>query len=55
MRKFFKKLIWLVKHQEELEKLLSKPKTQKYNDGTFSLIGVPEHQRKHIESLFREN
>ena len=26
MIKFFKKIVWLVKHQEEIEKSLTKPK-----------------------------
>ena len=26
MKKFLKKIVWLVKHQEEIEKLLTKPK-----------------------------
>ena len=53
MIRFIKKLVWLVKHQEQLEKLLKKPSSE-FNDGTFSLVGVPNYQKEHIKSLLAE-
>jgi hypothetical protein len=54
MIKFFRKLRWLVKHQEDIEKLLKNPKDS-FNDGTFSLAGVPENQLKYINQILSEN
>ena len=48
MIKFFKKLKWLVKHQEELEKLLTKKEKKGKN---YSLIGVPEFQMDYVNEL----
>lgn len=53
MIKFFRKLKWLIKHQAELEKLLTKKETP-INDGTYSLVGVPEYQKEYIKELLSE-
>ena len=55
MIKFFKKLRWLVKHQEELESLLTKPKKKGLNDGTYSLAGVPDSQLPYIQQILSED
>lgn len=56
MIKFFKKLGWLIKHQEEIEKLLTKPKKKNgLNDGTYSLAGVPENQLTYIQKILSED
>ena len=53
MIRFFRKLRWLIKHQEEIEKLLTKKETA-INDGTYSLIGVPEYQKEYIKELLSD-
>jgi hypothetical protein len=53
MIRFFRKLRWLIKHQEEIEKLLTKKETL-INDGTYSLIGVPEYQKEYIKELLSD-
>ena len=55
MRKFFKKLGWLIKHQEEIEALLNKPKKNSLNDGTYSLAGVPTNQLDYITKVLSED
>lgn len=50
MLRFFKKFIWLIKNQEEIEKLVNK-KT-KTNDKKYSLAGVPEYQKEYIKERF---
>jgi len=55
MIKFFRKLKWLIKNQEKIEKLLTKPiKKEDLNDGTYSLIGVPEYQKEYIKELLSD-
>ena len=55
MIKFFKKIVWLVKHQEEIEKLLTKSKKKNsLNDGTYSLAGVPANQLEYINKVLSE-
>lgn len=52
MKKIIKKFKWLIEHQEEIENLIiNKKPTNDLNDGTFSLAGVPEYQKKYIEGL----
>lgn len=46
--KFIKKLIWLIKHQEEIENILKKRAT---NDKDYSVAGVPEFQKGYIDDL----
>lgn len=53
MIKFFRKLKWLIKHQEELEMLLTK-KVDTNKDDSFSLLGVPEFQQKYITDLLSD-
>lgn len=56
MIKFFKKIGWLVKHQEDIEKLIAKPKKKNnLNDGTYSLAGVPESQLSYIQQILSED
>lgn len=47
MLRFFKKLRWLIKHQEEIENLLTKK--NKMDDKKYSLAGVPEYQKEYIK------
>lgn len=47
-----KKLIWLIKHQKDIEKLIEKgPKEE---DKKFSLAGVPEYQLNYINDILEE-
>jgi len=50
-----KKLIWLIKNQEKIEKLLSKetPKNSKETED-FSTAGVPDFQKEYVENLLKE-
>lgn len=50
-----KKLIWLIKNQEKIEKLLSKdsPKEIKETED-FSTAGVPDFQKEYVEKLLKE-
>ena len=50
MIKIFKKLKWLVRHQEEIEKLLTKKETKKTSKN-YSLLGVPENQMDYVNEL----
>lgn len=50
MIKFFKKLKWLVQHQEEIEKLLTKKETKKASKN-YSLLGVPKNQMEYVNKL----
>ena len=53
MRKFLKKLKWLIKNQEEIKKLIESqkesPKTE--NTKNYSLAGVPEYQLNYINDI----
>lgn len=55
MIKFFKKIVWLVKHQEEIEKLLTTPKEKKKKDNNYSLAGVPANQLEYITKVLSED
>lgn len=47
-----KKLVWLIKHQKEIEDLLSKSKkTTDEKDQKYSLAGVPKYQREYINEI----
>ncbi len=52
-----KKLIWLIKHQEEIAKLLMKKETPKETgkDEDFSTDGVPDFQKAYVEDLLNGN
>ena len=50
MLRFFKKFIWLIKNQEEIEKLVNKK--VKLDDKKYSLAGVPEYQKEYIQKRF---
>lgn len=45
-----KKLIWLIKNQEKIEKLLTKPNKSK-NDDNYSIDGVPDFQKEYVSDL----
>lgn len=47
-----RKLIWLIKHQEELKKLLESGK--KVSNESYSLKGVPESQLEYINKILEE-
>lgn len=49
MIKFFKKIRWLINHQEEIEVLLKQPKEKKKKDDSYSLAGVPAYQLEYIQ------
>ena len=49
-----KKLIWLIKNQEKLKELLSKPK-QNDEEKNFSTDGVPDFQKDYVEDLLNGN
>ena len=49
-----KKLIWLIKNQEKLEKLLSKPE-KNTEEKNFSTDGVPDFQKDYVEDLLNGN
>lgn len=47
-----KKLIWLIKNQEKIEKLLSKETPKEVSkEEEFSTDGVPEFQKAYVEEL----
>ena len=47
-----KKLVWLIKHQKEIEDLLSKSKkSTDEKDQKYSLAGVPKYQRDYIDAM----
>lgn len=48
--KFIKKLIWLVKNQDKIEKLLKTP-TKKSSNDDLSVAGVPDFQREYVDDL----
>lgn len=50
-----KKLIWLIKNQEKLQKLLSKPQDKKVEEKNFSTEGVPDFQKDYVEDLLNGN
>lgn len=43
-----KRIIWLIKHQKDLEKLIEKPVKE---DKSYSLKGVPEFQLDYIKQV----
>lgn len=45
-----KKLIWLIKHQEEIAKAIKKLE-KKNNDKSYSIAGVPEFQKEYVNDL----
>lgn len=53
MRALIKKLKWLIKHQEELELLLSKKVTPMEDTG-YSISGVPDFQREYVDKILRD-
>lgn len=50
--KFIKNLIWLVKHKDEIEKLLDKRKT--VSGKPYAIGNVPEFQMEFITSVLNE-
>ena len=49
-----KKLIWLIKNQEKIAKLLSEPKKQEDEKGD-SIDGVPDFQKDYVTDLLNGN
>ena len=49
-----KSLIWLIKHQKEIEKLLTKKEEPK-KEQRYSLAGVPEYQLKYIDDILKDD
>ena len=54
MIKFFKKLKWLIKNQDKIEKLLDN-KTETKEDLRYSLAGVPKYQLKDIDDILHND
>jgi len=50
-----KKLIWLIKNQEKIEKLLSKTAPKESKNEDYSTDGVPEFQKDYVEALLNGN
>lgn len=50
-----KKLIWLIKNQEKIKKLLSKSETEVIKDDGYSTDGVPDFQKSYVEDLLNGN
>ena len=51
MIKFFKKLKWLIKNQELLQKLIEQQKEPQKKEKNYSLEGVPDYQLKYINDI----
>ena len=49
-----KKLIWLIKNQEKIQKLLEKP-VKNEKDENFSIAGVPDFQKDYVSDLLNGN
>lgn len=50
--RFFKKLIWLVKNQETIEKLIKEGKSKKAKEEKgYALGGVPEFQKDYVTKV----
>ena len=49
-----KKLIWLIKNQEKIQKLLEKPVKNEKEDN-FSIDGVPDFQKEYVSDLLNGN
>lgn len=49
-----KRLIWLIKHQKEIQELLESKKTSS-KEVQYSLAGVPEFQKKYINDILKED
>lgn len=50
-----KKLLWLIKHKEEIEELLNKKEDIKKSNEKFSLQGVPDYQLDYINDILGED
>lgn len=48
MIKIFKKLIWLIKNQEKIQKFVERDNKSKNN---YSLAGVPDYQLEYINDI----
>ena len=48
-----KKLMWLIKHQEEIEKMLDGSQSQNESD-SYSIAGVPEFQKEYVNDLLND-
>lgn len=49
-----KKLIWLIKNQDKIEKLVSK-KDKKEKEKDYSIAGVPDFQKEYVNDLLNGN
>lgn len=54
MKKYIRILKWLIKNQDELQKLIDKEPTTKKEEQRFSLAGVPEYQLKYIDDKLKD-
>lgn len=52
-----KKLIWLIKHKEQIEELILKngKNENKDSDKYFSIAGVPDFQKDYVNDLLNGN
>ena len=51
MKKFFKKLKWLLNNQEALEKIIEQQNKPQKKEKNYSLEGVPEYQLNYINDI----
>ena len=50
-----KKLIWLIKNQEKIEKMLNKTNIKDAKNEEYSTDGVPDFQKEYVEALLNGN
>lgn len=51
-----KNLMWLIKHKEEIEKMLEKPKKveKPKEEKNYSIAGVPDFQKEYVNDLLND-
>ncbi len=55
MRKYIRVLKWLIKNQEELQKLIDKKPEKKKGELRYSLAGVPKNQLDAIDDILKDD
>ena len=53
--KTLKKIIWLIKNQDKIEKLLSKPVEKPKKSKGYSTAGVPEYQIEYVNQILNDD
>lgn len=49
-----KKLIWLIKNKDKLEKLIKSSENNTNNNKGYSIAGVPDFQKERVEELLKD-